>query len=310
MKFLFLGAIIFIVAPLFSQSGPKNIDKEYRNSIVKIYLYDKERVESLEQRIIEDNLCFGSGFIVSSEGYLFTSKFLVEKAIKGYIIADWIDDENLEHNLDLLTYVDGMEEDCHIKKVYAKAHASLCVEVTNSKNNDSSFYEAEVVVMANDADGAILKITKDLDGKDPVANFQSLPLGDSQKISWGQDVVVLGYSNSSEDGNQHLLQSSELCAITAKLGDKESYFDHKNTMFTMNTHAVLDEAMAGSPVINKDGKVIGIVSKIGFFSSTTLIQSMNDMYNVALYNKDLLQILIKNGLKKDKRGIEKIFSLF
>jgi hypothetical protein len=306
MKTFIWGMLLIVTSPLMSLIPQKTLENNLLESLVKVYLYDKERLRELDQEFTQESLCEGTGFIVTSDGYLFSSKFLVEKAVKGYAIVDWQGDDGIEHRLDLLTYVEGMEEDFHLKKMYIKAMASIAIEVFDKQKKSSYFYEAEVIFLNQDSDIAVLKITKPFEDNNLQTAFNPVTFGDSQQVSFGDKVLIMGYKGKT---NNELSFNEDLGLSTfcARIGEKDEYFESKNCLFTLDVNNLFEEAMAGSPVFNEEGKVIAIISNIGFFSSCTLATPINGIYNTVLKNNYLIEQLKVRGLKNNKKILNNLF---
>jgi S1-C subfamily serine protease len=300
IRFLFGVACLF-ATPLFSEINPKVIESSCRESVVKLFLFDKEKVEELHLDLEQDGLNVGSGVIVSCEGHIFTSKLLIEKAVNGYLIADWVDDDKVLNRLDILTYVEGMEEDSHVLKVYLKSIASIKVEVFDSRANDYKLLDAKVIAMGSQSDAAVLKII------DPEETncFKPIMIGDSNRLFWGNSCLVTGFSTPEELQGCKLTKCDGITSYLGMCKETDYYFDPINGMITID--CILPDGLVGSPVIGQEGKVMAIVSKVGFNSSITMAVPVNAFYDVVAKDKELKYKLIKNGLKETKVGFRKFF---
>ncbi len=83
------------------------------------------------------------------------------------------------------------------------------------------------------------------------SNFKALPMASNNEIDVGDDVVALGYP--SRDG--------VLDSLSASVGIVSSYaFSDRLEMWVVQTDAALNPGNSGGPIVNTDGKVVGVVS--------------------------------------------------
>jgi hypothetical protein len=303
MKRFLFGVACFFAAPLFSQINPKAIENTCRESIVKVYLIDKDRAKEPDLDLEQDGLVVGSGVIVSCEGHIFTSKLLIEKAVNGYLIADLVDDDKVLKTLDILTYVEGIEEDSHILKVYAKSIACIKVGVFDCQAKDLKFLDAKVVALGRDSDAAILKI---IDPRETYC-FKPMMIGDSNRLFWGKRCVITGFSMPEEIQYCRLTQCDTITSYFGMCKETNYYCDTKNAMITID--CILPLGLVGSPVIGEDGRVAAIVSHLGFNTSTTMAVPINAFCELVDKDKEMACKLKKNGLKEAKHGFRKFFNI-
>lgn len=139
----------------------------------------------------------GSGFIISSDGYILTNNHLVEQAEK----------------------------------------------VTIKLSDGREFKDAEIIGTDPESDVAVVKIDAD--------NLPFLELADSDTLEVGEWVLAIG----NPFGLSHTVTAGIVSAIGRKLGLNE-YEDF------IQTDAAINPGNSGGPLVNLDGKAVGISTAI------------------------------------------------
>ncbi len=199
----------------------------------------------------------GSGFLISSDGYIITSRHVVQDLEAEYTAV--------------------LEPE---KK-----------------------YKAEILARDPINDLAILKIK----GK----NFPYLKLADSKKISLGEDVIAVGNAL----GEFHDTISSGIISGISRFvkATNELTFQAENLRGLIQTDAAINPGNSGGPLINMEGKVIGVntaavrgAQNIGF--AIPINCAKKDLQEVKKYGKIKVPFLgIKHVLlTKEIAGKNKI----
>lgn len=135
-------------------------------------------------------------------------------------------------------------------------------------------YSAEIIGESEDVDLALIKIE---------GNFSKLELGDSEKIQIGENVVAIG----NPEGFTFSVTNGIISA-TKRIGPN-------NLSTYIQTNAELNQGNSGGPLINKEGKVIGMnnfkildTEGMGFaLESNTIKEKINQIYEQQ-FNKTLI----------------------
>lgn len=127
--------------------------------------------------------------------------------------------------------------------VYPVSRLSVSVNTTDPKTGDSisSKYDAALVGSDVDTDLAVLKIEAE--------NLRTARLGDSDKLSLGDDVVVIG--------NPLGLETSVSKGVVSGL-NRQVYDD--NSISAIQTDTAINSGNSGGGLFNMYGEVVGIVN--------------------------------------------------
>jgi len=169
----------------------------------------------------------GSGFIISSDGYILTNNHLVEQAEK----------------------------------------------VTIKLSDGREFKDAEIIGTDPESDVAVVKIDAD--------NLPFLELADSDTLEVGEWVLAIG----NPFGLSHTVTAGIVSAIGRKLGLNE-YEDF------IQTDAAINPGNSGGPLVNLDGKAVGISTAIISHSGGNLGIGMAIPINMA---KSAYEQLVEGG---------------
>ena len=146
-------------------------------------------------------------------------------------------------------------------------------------------FPAEVRAFNRDLDLALLKVTK------PLPAVTVLPLGDSDQVKIGAEVVAIGHP---EQGGLWTLTTGVISAFRANYGDVRG-----KHMF--QTEASMNRGNSGGPLINGEGRQIGVNSAIARRAQDGL--TITDV-NFSLQSNVALEWMAKEGVtfKKAQTG--------
>lgn len=273
----------------------KYIARNFWEGVVKILVYDPVVEEKFNLQKGDGYLTRGSGFIVSPEGIIFTNRHVIEWCVYGYMVADWEDEEGVLHHSDVLTYKPGLELKPEIKKVYFIGHAKPIIQVfTEETGKNFELYAAEVVSLGEAFDGAMLKIVSQRDGKPVKRLFKALPIGNSDKVELGEDLVILGYPSQYEKSDFSLDLRDTLTMTYGKHSGWDYVFD--DIYGFIKTNASVHEGNSGGPVFGDAETVIGIATAMGLRTHIGLVEGINGMYYLVEPYKHILGELATRGL--------------
>lgn len=148
-------------------------------------------------------------------------------------------------------------------------------------------YGAEIIVVDKENDLAVLKIN---------ARSRALPIGDSEAVRKGQEVVALGYPMMGTLGKEQKATFGRINSLSGIKGDIRLF----------QTDAPIQGGNSGGPLVNMRGEVIGINS-YGLNALDTLLATRqivtNDNYAVkSAYLKLLLANLPKQYSVANRSG--------
>jgi len=129
-------------------------------------------------------------------------------------------------------------------------------------------YIAKVVQADASLDLAILKIASDLNGNpvDPkTLNFPAVKLGDSDSLTLGDKLTILGYPGIG--GDTITLTSGEVAGFTGETGIGNRAF--------IKTSATIAGGNSGGLAANDAGELVGITTQLGSGSDTGIVDCRN-----------------------------------
>jgi serine protease Do len=187
----------YLVMPDWPFSGPTDpfgndlFDKFFRNDMPRGKLQQRKVIRPVQ----------GSGFIISSDGYILTNNHLVGESEKVYV-----------------------------------------------KVGNESEIKAKVIGADRDSDIAVIKIDK--------KNLPFLELADSDKLEVGEWVLAIG--------NPFGLSHTVTAGIVSAKGRSGFSFGGESPQYQdfIQTDAAINPGNSGGPLINLDGKVVGINAAI------------------------------------------------
>jgi S1-C subfamily serine protease len=173
---------------------------------------------------------WGSGTILSQDGYILTNHHVTD-------VTDLIDQVKNQPNVKI-------------------REGQLVVLLTKTSDQPAvATYIAEVVADSADLDLAVLKITKDLSGKDVDPASLDLPyvsLGDSDSIELGDTLNIFGYPGIGGD------------TITFTSGNVSGFDTDPSIQGRawIKTDATIAGGNSGGTGVDNDGKLIGVPTRI------------------------------------------------
>ena len=144
---------------------------------------------------------------------------------------------------------------------------------------NSSYIRAEVKDFSSrdQRDIAILRITPDTGRA-----LSSVLLGDSSMVKIGDQLSSIGYPFTADYGQSNPLDPS---VFPATISGKRSL----NGVEVLQVSGYAEGGSSGGPVINKDGKVIGLVSA-GTDNMLNILRSSNDIKSILSSENKLGQV--------------------
>jgi hypothetical protein len=235
---LLVLVVLFIVQSAIAQIDPELIYSKNAEGTVKILI-----VEMQGKKLMP--LGIGSGFVVTSKGQIFTNRHVIENSVYG--------------------------------PPDKRGNGEVVVQVWTARDK-YDLYMAKVDYYSTAFDGAQLSIVSDLNGNPVDKKFRTVVVGDADKLTPGQSLVILGFpgqygSAYSKDPD---LMFKETNTLTMGI---VSGYDPVVKLF--KTDCKITPGNSGGPVYNKKGEAIGIATALFTSTNLGLVGSVNNMYYVA-----------------------------
>jgi pSer/pThr/pTyr-binding forkhead associated (FHA) protein len=173
---------------------------------------------------IESGIATGSGSVIKDSGYILTNHHVIAK-------------ESGEK--------------------YQNVRVGLNLKDPTSKPD--TFYLAEVVADDPELDLALLKVTNNDDGTAFNGRFDTLPLGDSDLLRGGDEVVVIGFPAIGED-----TLTITRGAVSGFLPDADNNLNRG----WIKTDSEINPGNSGGTAINAAGELVGIPTLINRLGGT------------------------------------------
>jgi|GEM_PF-1469907 len=272
------------------------ISKTYYNSIVKILLYDSAYAKINPAKAY---LGRGSGFIVSEDGYIFTNRHVINMCA-GYVRYQTFNPDTKQLDDNLAVYSPALLYDPTITKLSYVGRASAIVQVyDNPEGSSFTLYYAKVIAMDTaNFDGAIIKIVSDLKGNPVNIKFHTVPIGNSDSISQGQDLCL--YAFPAQYGGSMDVMLRDLSTL---IFGKHSGYDYTyNPVYGfIKTDAVINSGNSGGAAFGPNNKVVGLATAAFEQTNVGLIGGINAMYDLVALIPDLQSTLAGKGLTAPAR---------
>jgi S1-C subfamily serine protease len=219
-----------------------------------------------------DDTFSGSGFIVSSDGYIVTNAHVISLTttkidlITNAVLPTMYDSAlSLNEEEATKMFADESAAFEFSKKVfkYVSEHSTFDVTqdivVLNPSSQREKFDELMTdgfpvrVVSINDRfyeddkDVALIKIDQQ--------NLPSLPLGNSQNLNVGRKISIFGFPATAEFNQRNPLESTFTQGVISALKDSE-----KKEFKVFQTDAKVSEGSSGGPLTDDEGNVLGIIT--------------------------------------------------
>ncbi|QIE59662.1 trypsin-like peptidase domain-containing protein [Rasiella rasia] len=293
---LYLVAFLCLFSCKEKGLDTKLIASKYYKGVVKILLMDP----GMEGKNAGDGyMGRGSGFIVTKDGYLFTNKHVVEMCVKGFIDYNYMEGDKEMTTISL--YSEELLNDRTITKINRTGHTIPIVQVYDGPGeSDYKLYIAEVVSIGSGTyDGAMLKIVGTLDWKPVKRKFSTVPLGNSDNVTQGENLCVYGYPAQFTGSADLMLKDLS----TISLGIMSGYdFVINRDYGYLKTDAEIHPGNSGGPVFSEENKVIGIATAKGRSTGIGLLGGINGMYYISAIDSKAHTELVENGLTLPKRS--------
>ncbi len=240
----------------------------------------------------------GSGFIVSSDGYIITNAHVVsfdEKAIKRMLLSAAVEKLAREAGSQLT------QQDLQILQNYVFNYGRVvdhkvtitCILGVPVKGVGKIIkgYTADVRKVGKPAPGKDIAIIK-IEGK----NFPTVKLGDSDKVQVGDKIYVIGYPGAATF--HPYLSSVSITEPSVTAGIVSARKMMKEGFEVLQIDAAITHGNSGGPVFNEKGEVVGIATFGSIdYSTWREVQGFNFMIPINLAKEFMKEINIKN-----KRG--------
>jgi S1-C subfamily serine protease len=242
------------------------------------------------QTIPIDETLSGSGFIVSSDGYIVTNSHVVSLStikidVTTNVVLPVMYDSALALNEEEANKT-FQNEDATFefsKKVfeYVSSHSVFDVKqdivVMNPSSQKEKFddlmaegFPVQVVSVndrfyEDDKDVALIKIDQ--------YDLPTLPLGSSQDLNVGKQVSIFGFPATADFNQRNPLESTFTQGVVSALKDSE-----KKEFKVFQTDAKVSEGSSGGSLVDDDGNVLGIVT----FQTNQLQKTSGDNFAFAI----------------------------
>lgn len=302
MKLTQTFLLIMICTISYAQLNTKMIATKYGRGVVKVILMDPELEKTKPGA---GYLSRGSGFFVTNDGYIITNRHVVETCVKGYVDYDY-KDELGQTKTGMAVYSDELIKELiaekRILRAYNTGYTVPLIQVFNGTSEDDySLYKAEVIAVGMGAyDGALLKVISDEHGNQRNFNFTSLPIGNSDIVSQGEQFCVFGFPAQFNGGSDLMLQ--DMSTLSTGIMSGHDYVFNKDYGY-LKTDAEIHPGNSGGPVFNEENKVIGIATSKGVKTGIGLVGGINGMYFVSAIDPKAHKKLEAKGLKNPERAI-------
>jgi serine protease Do len=242
-----------------------------------------------------DNYFYGSGFIVNSNGYILTNshvasyqtlKLEIARQYALRILLSEIQRQIAAGNKDLDSMTQAQGEEMGKKLAEKSANYILSqgqfeidkkmvvLDPTSSKEKIVDLFNEGIPAKVlsinddfseNDKDIALIKIDQ--------ANLPSLKIGDSNSLSVGSKINVIGFPASAEFNQKNIMEA------TFSAGNLTAVKDSQNKDFKIfQTDAKISQGSSGSPMIDEAGNVLGVIT----YQASDLQRDAGDNFAFAL----------------------------
>ena len=227
-----------------------------------------------ETKVPVEDYLYGSGVIVSPDGYILTNSHVVSnQTVKNLLVADFVfpaiteslekleedqlnkikdDESKLEDFAREITDYVLKESKFNLDKKI------VVVDPSSDKKNVADLFKegfpARMVSVhddffKDDQDAALIKIEKD--------NLPSLKIGEPEKVSVGSRIYIFGFPSTADINSNNATQATFTEGIVNALKDSINK-DFK----IFQTDAKISKGSSGGPLLDEKGNVIGLVTYI------------------------------------------------
>jgi S1-C subfamily serine protease len=217
------------------------------------YAKDKEPFKKLDEKenykILDTYYAYssGSGFLISSDGYLITNQHVIK-----YLLDVDKDEEKFKENLinGFNNYLEklnsryinsfdkqSMSNDFAEMIKYSKSFTRVVV-------NNKDAYQPEIIKFDEDKDIALLKINE--------SNCRPVNIGDSNNLKIGSEVLSFGYPMQSSMSK--VFSNLKATYTTGNI----SSIRNSNKSWDIQHTASINPGNSGGPLLSENGEVMGI----------------------------------------------------
>jgi len=210
---------------------------------------------------------YGSGFVISENGYILTNAHVIgdiqgwkqnTKAEIAYYDFQVLEEEYYRGNMDIETYNDFLYLNNYLYEyleISPRIDYKVVVGVdgvgTGSKIYTPRLIDTEGGTYEDVMDWSLIKIEE--------TGLDYLKIGDSDKISEGSEVIVMGYTGiSEEDYSKTLVFKNDVKPTITK--GLVSHVKDEGLYRTLQIDASASGGNSGGPVMDTNGNVIGILT--------------------------------------------------
>lgn len=260
------------------------------------------------QNIQVNEFLTGSGIVVTPDGYIITNSHIISyQTVKNVIVSDFIT-QAIDDGFAKLSSEEVQQISATIKPedmaAFSEKVANYILEqsqfdltktvtVLNPSSNAGTLEDltnkgfTAKVVSVNDnffkdsRDAALIKIEQD--------NLPAVDLGSSDDAYTGKRVFILGYPSTAEINEKDLLSASfSQGTISATKESPQKDFQ------ILQTDAKISKGSSGGPLLDEQGRVIGIVT----FITNDLAKQGGDSFAFAIPIDAVKDIIDKNMISE------------
>ncbi len=251
-----------------------------------------------------DETLSGSGFVVSSDGYIVTNSHVVSlQTTKIDVIANAVmpamyesafalnqdeADAFFRDNEAAFQFSKRVFEYASGQSVFSVAQTLVVLDPASQKEKFEDLIEegfpARVVSVNDrfyddDKDVALIRIDQE--------NLPTVSLGDSGGLNVGKQISIFGFPATAEFNARNPLESTFTQGVISALKDSENK-DFK----VFQTDAKVSEGSSGGPLVGDDGRVSGIIT----FQTDPLGKGSGDSFAFALPVEMIRSMLDESGV--------------
>ena len=257
----------------------------------------------------------GSGFVVNPDGYILTNAHVAtEESIKESYLEELLNNalQAKLGSLDDQTLLQNFKDADNFNNFYQNSLAALknrvqfniVSKLTVLNPSDSQEYltsllktgfEASIVsannnFAADEKDVALIKIQ--------AGNLPALLLGDSNQVSTGDKILVFGFPSTAEVNGRSPLEATLTQGLVSALK-----FAQSKEFKIFQTDAKISQGSSGGPLLDKDGRVIGIIT----FQTGDALRQKGDNFAFAIPINLAKEFLTKNNVNNTEGPYAEIF---